>query len=54
MNSTGSFGVVPPKERPRLTSVDEMAEELIDVYLGVLEAQSSQASSSADAEAPQE
>jgi glycosyltransferase involved in cell wall biosynthesis len=54
LDSTDSFGVVPHSARPALTSVDEMALELMEVYEGVLEAQSSQASSSADADAPQE
>lgn len=54
LSSTDSFGVVPRSLRPALTSVDEMALELMEIYLGVLEAQSSQASSSADADAPQE
>ena len=54
LDSTDTFSVVPTTLRPTLTSVDEMASELMEVYQGVLDAQPSQASSSADAEAPQE
>ena len=54
MDANDSFGVVPAEERPRLVTIDEMCEELFSVYAGVLEAQDSQASSSASAEASQE
>jgi len=54
MDSTGSFGVVPSSERIALVGIEEMGEELFEVYAGVLAQQDSQASSSAAAEASQE
>jgi len=54
MDATDSFGVVPEEDRPRLVTIDEMCEELSSVYAEVLEAQDSQASSSAAADESQE
>ena len=54
LDASDSFGVAPTSERASLTGIDEMGEELSEVYTGVLTQQASQASSSARAEAPQE
>jgi len=54
LDATDSFGVVPESDRPSLVGIDEMCEELVEVYSRVFATQDSQASSSAEAEASQE